>query len=267
MKTYEICEMPRLNFAHTYDGDRYSNTFRTFGDHIEVTYIYDGELDIKVGNESFKACTGDVLCSTYDETLSVHANGYHCHHTVGFFARWEYAESDTKGLCLPHLIKSGNDAKEICELIDEMIFETYKYENSPTKVAGFLLNLLCKIDEAGRKKETTYRSEASILAQRAKKYIRDNIHKSVTQAEIAEHLGISSGYLCNVFGKSEGTTLMRYLNTTKLKSMQMLMQKENLKLREATLLYGYSDPNYVSALYRKLFGHNITDIKNGKYIE
>ena len=60
---------------------------------------------------------------------------------------------------------------------------------------------------------------------------------------------------------------MRYLNTTKLKSMQMLMQKENLKLREAALLYGYSDPNYVSALYRKLFGHNITDIKNGKYIE
>ena len=267
MKTYEICEMPRLNFAHTYDGDRYSNTFRTFGDHIEVTYIYDGELDIKVGNESFKACTGDVLCSTYDETLSVHANGYLCHHTVGIFARWEYAENDTKGLCLPHLIKSGNDANEICELIDEMIFETYKYENSPTKTAGFLLNILCKIDEAGRKKENTYHSEASILAQRAKKYIRDNIHKSVTQSEIAKYLGISSGYLCNVFGKSEGTTLMRYLNTTKLKSMQMLMQKENLKLREAALLYGYSDPNYVSALYRKLFGHNITDIKNGKYIE
>jgi len=48
--------------------------------------------------------------------------------------------------------------------------------------------------------------------------------------------------------------------------MQMLMQKENLKLREAVMLYGYNDPNYVSALYKKLFGHNITNIKNGKNI-
>lgn len=266
MTTYEICELPRLNFAHTYEGDRYSNTFRTFSDHIEVTYIYDGELDITVGDDHFKACPGDVLCNTYNETLSVHTDGYHCHHTIGLFARWEYADSDAKGIYLPRRIKSGNDAKEISRLIDEMIFETYKYENSPTKSAGFLMNILCKIDEVGRKHENAHRSDASIIAQRAKKYIRDNIHKPITQTEIAEHLGISSGYLCNVFRISEGTTLMKYLNTTKLKSMQMLMQKENLKLRNAAILYGYSDPNYVSALYKKLFGHNITDIKNGKNI-
>lgn len=266
MKTYEICEMPRLNFAHTYEGDRYSNSFRTFSDHIEVTYIYNGELEIIIENECIKACAGDVLCNTYDKSVSVRSDRYHCHHTVGLFAKWEYAKSAAAGLYLPRLIKSCNETKEITRLIDEMIFETYKYENSPTKTSGALLNILCKIDEIGRKKENTYKSEASILAERAKKYIRDNIHRSITQAEIAEHLGISSGYLCNIFKSSEGATLMKYLNIAKLKSMQTLMQRENLKLREAALLYGYNDPNYVSSLYKKLFGYNITDIKNGKNI-
>jgi|GEM_PF-1916677 len=266
MKTYEILEMPRLNFAHTYDGDRYSGTFRTHSDHIEVTYIYDGELDIVIGNEHIKACAGDISCNTYSEITTVHTDNYHCHHTVGFLAKWEYAENDVNGLYLPRIIKSGNEAKEIARLIDEMIFEAHKYQNSPTKTAGALLNILCKIDKAGRNHESGHRPEASILAERAKKYIGKNLHRAITQSEIAEHLGISSGYLCNIFKSSEGITLMKYLNTTKLKSMQMLMQKENLKLREAVMLYGYNDPNYVSALYKKLFGHNITNIKNGKNI-
>ena len=40
------------------------------------------------------------------------------------------------------------------------------------------------------------------------------------------------------------------------------MEKENLKLYEASQLFGYSDANYVSFLYKKMFGRNITDKPN-----
>ena len=37
------------------------------------------------------------------------------------------------------------------------------------------------------------------------------------------------------------------------------MESSGMKLYEAALQYGYSDPNYVSMLYKKLFGRNITE--------
>ena len=37
-----------------------------------------------------------------------------------------------------------------------------------------------------------------------------------------------------------------------------LIHREKLPLYRAAELFGYSDPNYVSRLYRKLFGTSIT---------
>ena len=39
----------------------------------------------------------------------------------------------------------------------------------------------------------------------------------------------------------------------------MLMDRERAKLCDAARQYGYSDPNYVSSLYKRTFGHNITE--------
>ena len=74
-----------------------------------------------------------------------------------------------------------------------------------------------------------------------------------------EHLDISPEYLCAIFKKTEGITIMRYINKHKLEGIKTLMEQTNLHLYEAAGLYGYSDPNYVSRLYKQLFGYNITD--------
>ena len=51
---------------------------------------------------------------------------------------------------------------------------------------------------------------------------------------------------------------MQFVNRVKLSSIRMLMAKENLKLYEAAQRYGYSDANYVSKLFKKYYGINIT---------
>ena len=53
--------------------------------------------------------------------------------------------------------------------------------------------------------------------------------------------------------------MMQYINRLKLENIKVLMEHTHLHLYEAAALYGYSDPNYVSRLYKRLFGHNITD--------
>ena len=52
---------------------------------------------------------------------------------------------------------------------------------------------------------------------------------------------------------------MRYVNKTKLESIKKLMDNENVRLYEAATIFGYKNANYVSFLYKKIFGRNITD--------
>ena len=53
--------------------------------------------------------------------------------------------------------------------------------------------------------------------------------------------------------------MIPYINMVKLENMATLMKREGLSLRQAAALYGYSDPNYVSRMYKQLFKHTITE--------
>ena len=76
---------------------------------------------------------------------------------------------------------------------------------------------------------------------------------------MAEYLKITPAYLCRIFKKVHGSSLMKYVNKTKLEGIRNLMASENIHLYEAAQLFGYQDANYVSSLYKKLFGYNITE--------
>ena len=53
-------------------------------------------------------------------------------------------------------------------------------------------------------------------------------------------------------------TPMQFVNRVKLSSIRTLMAKEGVKLYEAAEMFGYTDPNYVSKLFKKYYGMNIT---------
>lgn len=257
MKKFDIVTLPNIRFAHTHEADSYNVSFKALGDRIEVLYVAEGQICFKKGNVNYIAEKGDIICHTFDSDIHIKADAYHCHHTVS--ANVFIRETDnSNGLYLPYLIKASKETEVLKEMIDFCIYKPYKYENSSTKEAKIFLDILCKIDEISRKEKTFSEKGTSIWAEKAKAYIHQNIKKPLTQTEVANHLGISTGYLCNVFKKSENISVIKYINTTKLKSIDALMQKEKIKLYEAAYIYGYNDANYVSALYKKMFGHNIS---------
>ena len=65
-----------------------------------------------------------------------------------------------------------------------------------------------------------------------------------------------------VFKKTEGISFQKYVNFEKLEAIKNLMEKEHVHLYEAAALFGYTDPNYVSRLFKKYYGYNITDKQN-----
>lgn len=257
MKTVEVYSLPKLRFAHVYKAGSYTNNINASKKYIEVTYISEGELLLEDEAGSILAQKGDVLCLLQDTVIRT--SGFHSHHTVCVDLDWDYVENSSQGLYLPMVTKEAEGTEKIRQLIDDVVFNFPVYENSQTKCAGKFLEILCKIDLYNRKTRDLKMPGTLLYAERAKKYIHRHIYQPITQMEVAEHLEITPEYLCSIFKKTQGITLMKYVNKTKLDGIKDLMDREHIPLYKAAALFGFADANYVSRLYKSFFGHNITD--------
>lgn len=252
--------MPTFKLACVYEANEYSSSFEPSNNCIEIAYVSEGCLEVTKGNERYIAEKDDILCAIRDVKTTARTSNYHSHHVVSVNTLWKFSDKNISAFHIPYVLKRCSETEEIKRLIDDFIYSSYLYENSPGRTAELFLRILCKIDEACRKNETSYQPKYSLVAEKAKSYIQKNIKKPITQKMVAEHLGISPSYLCSVFKKSEDMTLMRYVNLHKLTDIKNLLEKEDLPMYKVAEMYGYTDANYVSALYKKLFGRNITSL-------
>ena len=258
MEAVEFMSLPRIQFAHIYSSPTYNNSFNQSKGTMEIGYISHGEILRKEGEKTFIYQKGDVMCTVCDGTTFVNASAFHEHHTVNFQVDWCFIPNQTRGLLLPAITRAELHTQKACGIIDTLIRRKHQYMESPMQGAAKVLELVCEIDRCNRSNKADIPGEL-LYTQRAKEFINENIQHPITQRSVAEHLSITPEYLCAVFKKAEGVPLMKYINSIKLQAIASLMQRENIHLYEASALYGYADPNYVSRLYKQYFGHNITD--------
>lgn len=258
MEPIEIRNLPRVRFAHTFCADTYRNRFLPCTGFLEILWMEAGTLTVQVGDQRFVCQKGDILCAFHTHATTVEADGFHCHHTVGIAADWGFTPGQPDNLYVPVHLPAGPGSAQICRLIDGIIQQQVQWRSSGARAAAAVLELLCAIDRCSRKRQLSQISGEYIYVQRAKAYIQENLNVPIAQKALADHLGISPGYLCSVFQKTEGISPMRYINTVKLECVRALMENERIPLYQAASLYGYSDANYVSRLYKQLFGCSIT---------
>ena len=262
MQTYEIETLPCVKFAHVYYADTYFNTLSKRENSMEITYIAEGSIVIEYKGKEYTANKGDIILIPYEhEQINIKAYAYHEHHTVLAYLKWSL-QNNINGLYLPVVTPARYNTQPASNIIDQFIHNQLIFKNSQTKGATKFLELLCEIDQCNRKKKDLNLPSEALYTQRAKEYVQSNLHTSITQKSVARYLSISPEYLCSVFKRVEGISFQKYVNYEKLESIKNLIEKEQAHLYEAAALFGYSDPNYVSRLFKKYYGYNITDKQN-----
>lgn len=256
MKKIELTTMPCVAFAHSFSAEKYQNAFCKSNKAIEISYLAQGEMTIQTNGEKQLAKQGDILCVFHNSDTKVYAPSFHCHHTVNATVEWRTSLTD--GWLLPPVTKANPVTQKIEKLIDAFIYQSYEFEHRQTQASLNFMKILSLVDETNRI-EQSRKSEGELLAFRAKQYVHEHIDQPIVQSDVAAFLNITPQYLCSVFKQSEGISFIRYVNTTKLRGVKAMIDKENIKLYEASRMFGYSDPNYVSALYKKIFGVNIAE--------
>ena len=257
MQYLSIKSLPKMHFAHTYGNQSYLNEFKVQSNVIEITYISKGAICFTTSKEEFHLKEGSILVNTYTCPSRIEAKEYHEHHTVSFRLDYDVSDSPVPGsLSVPTAIITP---KNLCrQLIDEIIRTKTLYADSGLKTAGLVLQLLYELSTNVEESASNFGNYLYI--KKLKNYVFQHIHEPIRQTDIAGHLGITPEYLCSIFKQCENTTVMSYINRMKLEGIRNIMENEHLPLCKAAELYGYSDPNYVSRLYKKIFHANITDV-------
>lgn len=253
--------VPQILFGHIYEDTDYATRFDHRRDTIETAYFTAGDAVLQYCGREYTVGRGDLVLLPFitdEDRVSFRCVGYQCHHTVCFQAQIEYEQEDVLYPIVTHVPEG---AKEIPELIDAIIKTHTLDPNRMLKCAGLFLSLLDEIAELNRRRTEHFSTGEQSYIRRTKKYIYDHITTPIQQREIAAHLGITPEYLCTVFKKSEGVSVIRYINSVKLTRIRGLMEKEHLPLNRACEMYGFSDPNYVSRLFRKYYGESVTESK------
>lgn len=258
MKIHSVSlkSLPNIVFAHQYTSENYDMEFPEQPNFIEISYIQNGEITIIKENEIERVPENAIMISIRKEKERTLAHAGQSHITVGFTV--ELGDGDE--LQLPNYAVFPN-AKKYYERLNHIVKEFTLQRKTTTGIAGMLFTLLADIDAEYRKfllpRDTNYSEKR--YAERAKRYVVNHLSEKIYVADIARATGLSVGYLSNLFRRVTGQTLVEYVNITKLQKVKELTEIRKMTVREASASLGYEDENYVSRIYKKYFGCNLTE--------
>jgi two-component system response regulator YesN len=87
----------------------------------------------------------------------------------------------------------------------------------------------------------------SIIMYLEKNYGR----KSISIQEIADSVFLTSAYVCNLFKKETGKTIIQYLNDYRIEKAKTLLKSNELKLADVADRVGFSDVNYFIKVFKR----------------
>ena len=250
MAFLKVNDIPKIKFAHVFSTDKYLNLIKATKNRIEISYVSSGNYSAEIDGKSYKHEQFAVSINLGLKDVLVNANDFHEHHTVCFETDFTLSLNNGNSFAIPYVLYFS-EKNEIHKKIDEIIRLYTLYPQKELALSGLFLQLVEELSGAINSSEGIKNEIISPYVIKAKDYVYKHLNEQIKEQQIARHLSITPEYLCWVFKKYTGESLIKFINTAKLNKIRALLLHENFKLSKAAALYGYSDPNYVSKLYKK----------------
>ena len=181
----------------------------------------------------------------------------------------EMAGIFAEGFSTPFSIPSGDDSRISTRLgVFEEIYRTLKNGYSSDNLsysAAALYYFLGSMKYLGkyRKSHETHEGERDIV-ETAIHFMRENLSKRLTLADIARHVNYSPSHFSAVFSRRTGYAPVYYFNQLKIQQASTYLDFTDLKITQICPRLGIDDPYYFSRLFRKHMGMSPSDYKKYK---
>lgn len=95
----------------------------------------------------------------------------------------------------------------------------------------------------------------------AEDFVRKCYSEPLSIQRIADECHISPKYLSRIYRESRGTTLVGFINSTRLEAAKRLIERTDENISQIAFAVGFGDPLYFSKAFRKRFGASPTEYR------
>jgi two-component system response regulator YesN len=92
------------------------------------------------------------------------------------------------------------------------------------------------------------------IIDHAIKYINENFNRSITLADVANHVYINRVYLSSIFKEVVGVNFIDYLTSCRIEMAKKLLSDPRYKIYQISEAIGYENPRYFSNVFKKYTG-------------
>lgn len=137
---------------------------------------------------------------------------------------------------------------------EEELLKSQTIEKVRAIVHECLQDLKLMVDEAKNEK---FRKEICLI----KDYIVRHYDEKINLEMIAKQVNMNKSYLCRMFKKETGKTLVNYLNDIRMQKAYELLKQPGSTVKEVSAAVGISDQFYFYRVFTKYSGVNPTEFK------
>lgn len=92
------------------------------------------------------------------------------------------------------------------------------------------------------------------IAASIESYLKENLDKKLTIANICKAFNYNKTYICTNFKKTTGYSIIEYLNLAKIERAKDMIREDSYSLSEISESLGFSSPGYFSKIFKKITG-------------
>ena len=241
--------------------DTYKAPMASMHYHIafELYYVINGEREYFIEDRFLKVGDGDFLLippNTMHRTAGKGATRVLIHFTENFLLRYFTYEAldalmikEKPFVFHPTKEDQAFFEKLISHLLEEGdIFAKGKEKNA----AFFLFEMLFRMSYV--KNDYVEQRYSDQRISRIVQYINENYSKIATIDQIADTFYLSKFYLCRLFAKELGVSLISYLNMIKIRAACAMIEANKFTMTEIALRCGFNSSSYFCKVFKNEMG-------------
>jgi YesN/AraC family two-component response regulator len=170
---------------------------------------------------------------------------------------------------IPVIIISGYSRFDYAQRAIELGVRKYLTKpTSPSEISQVLEQIESELAQRVQSMQTQFEHGrdgpeiTNLLILRAIEHIEKNYVNKLTLKDVAGALYISPNYLSELFKKITGSNFTDYLLDLRMEKSRIYLADVTYKIKDVSVLVGFSDARYFSNTFRKKFGMTPLDYRN-----
>lgn len=137
-------------------------------------------------------------------------------------------------------------------------FEVVKAESSLNRIKDLLKQNYMRVHE---NLEHFKQDHVHDPVQKAKAWIKENLSQKIAIKDISDQVYVNPTYLCEIFKKQTGQTVLDYITDVRLEKARELLVDTDHNVGTVSQLLGYQDTKYFSRLFKQKWGRLPSEFK------